>query len=397
MSLMNKEDKPIQDILREKILEEYNDIAETNQDLEILNNISYRKDKINVISLFSGCGGMDLGLLLSGIKELDHLEFDHPIFKEKSIFDSIINTSIYNINYSNDMFKEANESYIKNMPATFVKDSRDIRSIKYFPKSDLIIGGFPCPGFSEAGPRLIDDERNFLYIHFIRCITQSKPAIFVAENVKGMLSLGQGEVIKQITQDFAAAGYRVDYKLLNARDYGVPQYRQRVFIVGIRNDIKFKYAYPNPTHGENDALMNRVTLKDAIYDLNPEPGPYFEGSFSSIYMSRNRKKEWEDQSFTIQASGRQAPLHPSGDKMVKLGPDKWSLPGDLDNHRRLSVKEIKRIQTFPDWYYISPGNNNVNLNSQLNRQYTQIGNAVPVILAKKVFMPITEFFTESGL
>ncbi|WP_243720012.1 DNA cytosine methyltransferase [Macrococcus lamae] len=394
---MNKEDKPIQDILREKILEEYNDIAETNQDLEILNNISYRKDKINVISLFSGCGGMDLGLLLSGIKELDHLEFDHPIFKEKSIFDSIINTSIYNINYSNDMFKEANESYIKNMPATFVKDSRDIRSIKYFPKSDLIIGGFPCPGFSEAGPRLIDDERNFLYIHFIRCITQSKPAIFVAENVKGMLSLGQGEVIKQITQDFAAAGYRVDYKLLNARDYGVPQYRQRVFIVGIRNDIKFKYAYPNPTHGENDALMNRVTLKDAIYDLNPEPGPYFEGSFSSIYMSRNRKKEWEDQSFTIQASGRQAPLHPSGDKMVKLGPDKWSLPGDLDNHRRLSVKEIKRIQTFPDWYYISPGNNNVNLNSQLNRQYTQIGNAVPVILAKKVFMPITEFFTESGL
>lgn len=89
-------------------------------------------------------------------------------------------------------------------------DKSDIRKIKEFPKADIVLGGFPCPGFSEAGPRLGDDKRNFLYLHFIRCLIQSTPKkIFVAENVKGMMTLGKGEVFKQIVQDFAVAGYTI--------------------------------------------------------------------------------------------------------------------------------------------------------------------------------------------
>ena len=159
--------------------------------------------------------------------------------------------------------------------------------MKEFPAANVVLGGFPCPGFSEAGPRLIDDERNFLYLHFIRCLMQVQPEIFVGENVKGMMTLGKGEVFKQIVEDFAAAGYTLYVKLLNARDYGVPQIRERVLIVGVRNDIDFEYKFPEPTHGEG--LKPFVTLEEAIGDLKEEPGPYYEGSYSTIFMSRNRK------------------------------------------------------------------------------------------------------------
>lgn len=191
--------------------------------------------------------------------------------------------------------------------------------MKEFPKGDLVLGGFPCPGFSETGPRLVDDPRNFLYIHFIRCLVQVKPKFFIAENVKGMLTLGKGEVFRQIKQDFEAAGYRVYHKLVNARDYGVPQIRERVFLVGVREDISFEYRFPEPTHGEGVLLKPYVTLREAIGDLEENPGDYFTGSYSTIFMSRNRKKNWDEQSFTIQASGRQAPIHPGGLPMEKVG------------------------------------------------------------------------------
>lgn len=183
-------------------------------------------------------------------------------------------------------------------------------------KNDLTIGGVPCPGFSEAGPRLIDDERNFLYIHFIRELVQTQPLFFVAENVKGMMTLGKGEVLRQIIEDFSSAGYTVTAYLVNARDYGVPQSRERVFLIGVhkeKTEEKFGYHYelPLPTHGspeEIDLITEKlpwVTLKEAIGDLENNPGEYFEGSYSTIYMSRNRKKSWDEQtliSFIYQRS-----------------------------------------------------------------------------------------------
>jgi DNA (cytosine-5)-methyltransferase 1 len=378
----------VKSLLLEKIEEEEKLIRDIDTE-SVLPELNYRDDKINVISLFSGCGGLDLGVELAGLSAIIGEKEALEAFKDKELYYSLREKGIFHTIYSNDLFKEANETYKLNFPNVY-KQELDIRKVKTFPKADLVLGGFPCPGFSEAGPRLIDDERNFLYIHFIRCLLQAKPFAFIAENVKGMLTLGKGEVINQIVQDFESAGYNVKFKLVNARDHGVAQLRERVFILGVRRDLDFVYEYPNPSHGTD--RLPYLTLEDTIRDLEGNPGDWFEGSFSPIYLSRNRKKKWDEQSFTIQASGRQAPLHPSGPAMVKLEADKWQLPGDESQHRRLSVKEIARIQTFPDWFEFSDGGNmNVQKNNRLDKKYKQIGNAVPVMLAKAIAMPLAEW------
>lgn len=385
----------VKSVLMEKIFEESSRIIDSDDDLEVIKKVDFRTDKINVLSLFSGCGGLDLGFELAGLVAVIGEDAALEAFKDRDLFNEVRGRSLFHTIYTNDMFKEANQSYKLNAPPHVVQLEKDIRQVKYFPKCNLVLGGFPCPGFSEAGPRLIDDERNFLYLHFIRCLVQAKPEVFVAENVKGMMTLGKGEVLKQIVEDFASAGYNVQFKLLNARDYGVPQLRERVIIVGVRKDIDFTYEYPAPTHGKGANIQPFITLREAIGDLEGEPGPYYTGSYSSIYMSRNRKKGWNDQSFTIQASGRQAPLHPGGLPMQKEGANKWVFPDGEEKNRRLSVKEIARIQTFPDWFEFSQGTSEkASLNNKLDKQYKQIGNAVPVYLAKAVATPIAEWAIE---
>lgn len=381
----------VKEVLNTKIEEERQAFEDCNVKIEF-HKLSYDPNKWNLLSLFSGCGGLDLGFELAGLKAVKGGNVMEDAFADKKVFDDNINNNVFNTIYVNDIFDEARETYAQNAGKYIYMDKSDIRKIKEFPQADIVLGGFPCPGFSEAGPRLVDDKRNFLYLHFIRCLMQSKPKIFVAENVKGMMTLGKGEVFKQIVQDFAAAGYTIYHKLLNSAEYGVPQIRERVILVGIRNDIDFKYSYPEATHGYGiEGLKEVVTLKDAIGDLEEDPGEYFTGSYSTIFMSRNRKKLWSQPSFTIQASGRQAPIHPAGAPMVNVGKDKFIFSDGEENNRRLSVKEIARIQTFPDWYEFSRGTSNRNDNAKLDLVYKQIGNAVPVRLALAVAEPIAEF------
>lgn len=382
----------VKELLNSKIEEERQAFADCSEEIEF-DKLRYNSDKWNLLSLFSGCGGLDLGFELAGLKAVMGEEVMEASFKDKKIFDENIENNVFNTIYVNDIFDEARETYANNAGKYIYMDKSDIRKIKSFPKADIVLGGFPCPGFSEAGPRLVDDKRNFLYLHFIRCLMQSKPKIFVAENVKGMMTLGKGEVFKQIVEDFAAAGYKIYHKLLNSADYGVPQIRERVILVGVRNDIEYEYVFPAVTHGYGiTGLKEVVTLRDAIGDLEDEPGDYFTGSYSTIFMSRNRKKLWSQPSFTIQASGRQAPIHPSGEPMVHVGKDKYIFSDGEENNRRLSVKEIARIQTFPDWYEFSRGKSDKKShNSKLNLVYKQIGNAVPVRLALAVAEPIAEF------
>ncbi|MWC27688.1 DNA cytosine methyltransferase [Paenibacillus sp. MMS18-CY102] len=387
----NLSPEEVRQVLLEKIQEEMSLIIESEDDEGLLAQLDYQDDKFNMLSLFSGCGGLDMGFELAGLAAVIGEEAAMKAFQDKESFNEARGKSVFHTIYTNDLFTEANESYKINFPASVVQHRKDIRKVKNFPKADIVVGGFPCPGFSEAGPRLIDDERNFLYIHFIRCLIETQPYFFIAENVKGMMNIGGGEVLKQIVEDFASAGYKMKYKLLNSRDYGVPQLRERVILVGVRNDIDFDYEYPEPTHGNDPALKPYVTLKDAIGDLAENPGPYFTGSFSTIYLSRNRKKRWDEQSFTIQASGRQAPLHPDGPSMVKMGADAWDLPGGEEMNRRLSVKEIARIQTFPDWYEFTTTPRQVSETSKLDYFYKQIGNAVPVLLAKAIAKPLAEW------
>lgn len=385
------DNEKIKELLLQKISEEQLKVGKFNGK-EKPQKYTYNSEKLNVVSLFSGCGGLDLGFELAGLDILFGKEYVNSIYESYNDFSHFRNKSMFHTIFTNDMFKEANQTYRRNFPEYIIQQEKDIRQIDHFPDCDLVLGGFPCPGFSEAGPRLIDDERNFLYIHFIRCLVEKKPLFFVAENVKGLLTLGKGEVAKQIIQDFESAGYKVKYELVNARDYGIPQIRQRVFIVGVREDIDFEYTFPNPTHGAKADLLPFVTLDDAIRHLEDDPGEWYEGSFSSMYLSRNRKKAWNDQSFTIQASGRQAPLHPSGMPMKKVNSDEWILPGNSDLHRRLSIKEIACIQTFPEWFSFSHGTNqNVNKNGKLDKVYKQIGNAVPVELARVIAQPIAQW------
>lgn len=369
---------------------DYNDIRD-------IRNTRLVKNKANVISLFSGAGGLDLGLELAGIDAVRGRKFTDNVLREKNIFFEARHNSIFHISYSNDNFKEANETYKSMFPEDVVHSDKDIRKITHFPRGQVMVGGFPCPGFSSAGPRLIDDPRNFLYVHYIRALLEAQPAFFIGENVKGLLTLAKGEVFRQLVEDFSSAGYEVKAYLVNSRDYGVPQLRERVILIGtnlrkVKRKYLWNYTLPDPSYGNDLFTNNYVTLADAIGDLPEYPDDVFEGSFSTIYMSRNRKKKWNEQSFTIQASGRQAPLWPGGEDMIKVGKDKWKFQGNVN--RRLSVKEISRIQTFPDWFEFAGGKTSKTKNGYLSKQYKQIGNAVPVEMARKVLYPIAKFFVD---
>ena len=196
-----------------------------------------KKKKYRVISLFSGAGGMDLGFINAG----------------------------FDIVWANDFFKEAVESYRKNVDSRIVYgDITKIDSSEMPDDIDLVIGGFPCQGFSVANTkRSMKDERNFLYKEMLRVIDDKKPKFFVAENVKGILSMKKGKVFEIIKKDFKKLGYNVDAKLLNAAEYGVPQARERVVIIG--NRIGVKNPYPKPTHWvDSKKYESKTGLKDPI-------------------------------------------------------------------------------------------------------------------------------------
>ena len=201
-----------------------------------------------------------------------------------------------------------------------------------------------------------------------------------------MLASRHTEALKNIKEMFQNAGYELSFQLLNASDYNVPQDRKRVFFIGIRKDMGFKYQFPSNT-------FSKITLEEAIGDLKEGVLPAKEynntngleckvpnhefmiGGFSTIFMSRNRVRSWEEQSFTIQAGGRHAPIHPQAPKMKFIEQNKRIfVPGKEHLYRRLSIRECARIQTFPDnfaFYY-----------SKVAAGYKMIGNAVPVNLAK---------------
>lgn len=235
-----------------------------------------------------------------------------------------------------------------------------------------------CQGFSLSGPRKLDDSRNKLYHECVRVVTAKQPLFFVAENVKGLLSMDDGNIFDAIVADFGNCGYDVFHKLLNARDYGVPQDRERVIIIGFRKDLGITandYKFPEP-------YAERVLLKDVLWDLplQPKPEDICQAPYSSRYMSRNRRRGWDEVSFTIPAMAKQVPLHPSSPFMHKLGTDLWEF-GTIGTTRRFSWQEAAAIQTFPI---------GMQFHGDLTSKYKQIGNAVPVKLAGAVANSIKE-------
>jgi len=199
------------------------------------------KDNYKIASLFAGCGGLDLGFIQAGFK----------------------------VSWANDFFKEAVESYNLNIGSHIVLgDITKIPSSDIPDDIDIVLGGFPCQGFSIANKnRSMEDQRNFLYLELIRVIRDKQPKFFVAENVKGLLSMQKGAVIDTIVEDFKSLGYKVDYKLLRASEYGVPQNRERVFIIG--NKLGLDNPFPVKSHSEllNSGLEPLVSVKDSCGHL----------------------------------------------------------------------------------------------------------------------------------
>lgn len=256
---------------------------------------------------------------------------------------------------------------------------------------DGIIGGPPCQSWSEAGSlRGIEDARGQLFFDYIRILKDFQPKFFLAENVSGMLANRHDAAVKNILQLFADAGYNVSLTLVNAKDYGVAEERKRVFYIGFRNDLNISFTFPEGSTKEN---TKKLTLRDVIWDLqetavpaapknkhNPDAvnnNEYFTGAYSPIFMSRNRVKAWDEQAFTVQASGRQCQLHPQAPKMIRYGVnDCRFVEGEEHRYRRMTIREVARIQGFPDDFKF--------LYTDTNNAYKMIGNAVPVNLAYEI-------------
>jgi len=314
---------------------------------------------MNIISLFSGAGGLDLGFEQAGFSTIWANEFDKDIW----------------------------ETFEKNFTHTTL-DRRSITDIdsSVIPDAIGLIGGPPCQSWSEAGKlKGIEDHRGQLFFEFIRVLRDKKPLFFLAENVSGMLASRHKDALENIKNHFRDSGYTLYFDMLNAHDYDVAQDRKRVFFVGFREDLGIEhFSFPKP-------LEDKPTLKDSIWDLQECVIPadsknystnsceianheYMVGGFSSMFMSRNRVRSWDEPSFTIQAGGRHAPLHPQAPKMEKIEKDKQQfVEGKEHLYRRLSIRECARVQSFPDthkFYY-----------KNLTAGYKMVGNAVPPNLA----------------
>lgn len=328
---------------------------------------------MNLISLFSGCGGLDLGFERAGFSIPVANEFDNTIWET------------FKANHPNSHLIEGDVRQITK------------EDIDPFISSEVdgIIGGPPCQSWSEAGSlKGIEDARGQLFYDYIRILKEFKPKFFLAENVSGMLANRHSEAVQNILKMFSDAGYDVSLTMVNAKDYGVAEERKRVFYIGFRTDLGIKFDFPKGSTEDDD---KKITLRDIIWDLqetavpsgpknhhNPEAinnNEYFTGAYSPIFMSRNRVKSWDEQAYTVQASGRQCQLHPQAPKMVKVGKnDCRFVEGKEDLYRRMTIREIARVQGFPDdfkFFY-----------EDTNDAYKMIGNAVPVNLAYEIAVAI---------
>jgi len=312
---------------------------------------------MKIVSLFSGAGGLDLGLLWAG----------------------------HEIVWANDIFKEAAATYSVNIGDHI--DTRDICEISSseIPNCDVVVGGFPCQGFSVANwGRTSDDPRNQLYKEMVRVVRDKQPMFFVGENVRGLKSMGKGEALRQIAKDFASAGYKIRHEVVNAADYGVPQLRMRLLIVGVREDIANTISFPpKPTHANPDiasalGLKPWVTVGEALEHFpEPDKGKHIPNHDCSRYKLRfnghlgHRFIEPSRPAPTVTARGDER-----GGVVVLHHPR---------NHRRMTARELAAVQSFPDEFIFSGAKTSA---------YRQIANAVPPLLGKAVGEMLSEAFAK---
>jgi DNA (cytosine-5)-methyltransferase 1 len=329
--------------------------------------------KMNVVSFFAGCGGLDLGFEQAGFRVV----------------------------WANEFEPHCRATYIRNHPNTeFVLGDICKIDTNIIPDCDGFIGGPPCQSWSVGGKQKgLDDERGQLFLKYIELINAKRPKFFVIENVKGLLDEKFKEVFDDFVERLDNAGYNVQWALLNTADYKIPQTRERVFFIGFRKEMNVQFAFPKPTS------IEPTTLKTAIGDITEAPKFYsarksditlpiddkcpnhdvLASKFGSFYYRGNRRRGWNQPSFTISATAEFAPLHPSSPKMLYFGHENWNFQKEkINEYRRLSVRECARIQTFPDNFIFEYDN--------IKDAYKMIGNAVPPRLGQLLAKQILDAF-----
>ena len=317
---------------------------------------------LNVVSLFSGCGGMDLGFR-----------------GDFNVFNKHYEKNNYNIIFANDIVEAAcktYENYFKHVPLCV--DINEV-STKDIPKADVVIGGFPCQDFSLAGNRKgLTADRGRLYLQLKRVVDDLRPLAFLAENVDGLRITSKGEdtsALDIILNDFRSLGYNVEYKLLNAANYGVPQIRKRIIIMGIRNDLNKTIYYPKAVRDKNSIAHPWMTAKEAIDDLWDKidsPGIFNHSSkdYSKAKFYHGKKTQGNNRILADRPSCTIRAEH-HGNIEGHYRTYKENNPDDISGWRRLSVRECARLQSFPDDFEFT---------CAASSAYKQVGNAVPPIL-----------------
>ena len=321
--------------------------------------------KLKVASLFCGCGGTDVGMQ-------GGFDFLGKHYKRLPI----------EVVYANDIEKSACELFEKNF--NLKPDNRDIRSIKSgeLPEEiDLLTGGFPCQSFSviaQNPKRLgIKDERGMLFFEMCRILKEKQPKFFIAENVKGILSANGGEAFPLIIKEFEACGYVVNYKIVNAAQFGVPQKRERVIIVGIRKDLGFEYVFPMPIIDNPD---NYIGLKNILE--NDVDDKYYFSEKAVAGMKRAKRDMNKGRAQDIDK-----PCNTVGSHLAKVSLNSTD-PVLLEDgkYRRFTPREVARIQSFPDSF---------NLTGSESSQYRALGNAIAPVMFWYITNSLVETYNNS--
>jgi DNA (cytosine-5)-methyltransferase 1 len=301
------------------------------------NSSTKKSSKFKVISLFSGCGGMDLGFL-GGFES-------HSKKYKRNAFEII---------WANDFNEYACQTYAENI-GNHIHHGDIWSLIDDIPnEADLVIGGFPCQDISVNGKGAgVDGKRSGLYRAMVEVVSRVQPKMFVAENVKGLLMKHNKSSLDRVLTDFKGLGYEVTFELYHAADYGVPQTRERVIIVGRKPEVA-EFLPPKPTHTKDD----HVTAKEAIADLEDLEE---DASFNHVWSRANVSGEQGNRRLIADRPGYTIRAECHGNIQFH-----YALP------RRISMREAARFQSFPDKYIFG---------SKLRQTERQVGNAVPPVLA----------------
>jgi len=309
--------------------------------------------RVRTISLFCGCGGSDFALEKLG----------------------------YDVIWANDITEIACKTYEDNISS--VVECGDIRDFYRFPSAEFLVGCYPCQGFTQGGRRNAGDSINYLYQQFDRVLRTVLPKAFVVENVNGMAFGENRRLLNNQLCRYRMAGYRVNWRVLDAQHYGVAQIRKRVFIVGVRSDLDFEYRFPAPLCG-GDTEQKPVSQKAVLQGLPEWPeGEFNDEPFHWYYLSRKRRHDWTEPSPCIVGHWRHVPLHPMSPPLKRLHTDNWVF-SHKGRARRLAYRECALLQGFPPSFVWKRGS--------VRQRFQMIGNAVPPPLFKAIVSNLGELW-----